>query len=80
MNAKYVRTKDGLYLLQVESEVLFPRWGFALYDDEQCWPGGFGIANEWIAVPDSEVPGDIRRKLELVREELEEVEAEKESE
>jgi len=77
MNAKYVRTKDGLYLLQVESEILFPRWGFALYDDEQCWPGGFGIANEWTAVPDSEVPEDIRRKLELVREELEEVEAEK---
>jgi len=77
MNAKYVRTKDGLYLLQVESEVLFPRWGFALYDDEQCWPRDFGIANEWAVVRADEVPEDIRRKLELVREELEEVEAEK---
>ena len=77
MDAKYVRTKEGLYLLQVESEILFPRWGFALYDAEQCWPRGFGIANEWAVVRADEVPEDIRRKLELVREELEEVEAEK---
>jgi len=77
MDAKYVRTKDGLYLLQVESEILFPKWKFALCDEEMAWEGGFGIANEWKVVSADEVPEDIRRKLELVREELEEIEVEK---
>ena len=80
MDAKYVRTKDGLYLLQVESEILFPKWKFALCDEEMAWEGGFGIANEWEVVSSDEVPEDIRRKLELVREEFEELEAAPESE
>jgi hypothetical protein len=66
MNAKYVRTKDGLYLLQVEDENLFRRWGFALVDDDGLtYEGGFGIANEWTVVPDDEVPEEFRRRLEL---------------
>jgi hypothetical protein len=78
MNAKYVRTDSGDYLLQVESEILFPKWKFALCDEEMAWEGGFGIANEWEVV--DEVPQDIRRKLEIVREEFEELEAAPESE
>ena len=46
MDAKYVRTDSGDYLLQVESEILFPKWKFALCDEEMAWEGGFGIANE----------------------------------
>ncbi|GIV04198.1 MAG: hypothetical protein KatS3mg015_3028 [Fimbriimonadales bacterium] len=75
MIAKYVRTENGDYLLQVDSEVLFPRWGFAICDGEQSWEGGFGIAKEWTVVPEDEVPQDIRRKLELARQEFEELEA-----
>jgi len=74
MNAKYVRTEDGLYLLQVENEVLFPRWGFALCDSEQSWEGGFGIATEWSEVSESELPEDIRRELGRVRKALEALE------
>jgi len=80
MDAKYVRTKEGLYLLQVESEILFPKWKFALCDEEMAWEGGFGIANEWTIVSADKVPENIRRKLELVREEFEELEAASESE
>jgi hypothetical protein len=80
MNARFVVTTDGDYLLEVTSDVLFPRWGFALCDDEQSWEGGFGVAGSWTVVPASEVPEDIRRKLEYVREELEEIEADREAE
>jgi len=80
MDAKYVRTDSGDYLLQVESEILFPKWKFALCDEEMAWEGGFGIANEWEVVSANEVPQDIRRKLEIVREEFEELEAAPESE
>jgi len=74
MNAEYVRTDSGDYLLRVESEILFPRYGFALCDGELSWEGGFGIANMWIVVSDTEIPEDTRRELERVREELENLE------
>jgi len=56
----YVRTIDGLYLVQVPDETAF---GFSLCDDEQSWPGGFGIASEWTAVTPDEVPMDVRERL-----------------
>jgi hypothetical protein len=80
MNAKFVRTDDGRYLVQVESETLFPRWGFALLDDELSYEGGFGVEATWTVVDGDEVPPDIRRELELVVEEIEEIEAEIEAE
>ena len=46
-----VRTDDGLILAQIPDD---SRWGFALHDDDQCWPGGFGIASEWECVSEEE--------------------------
>ena len=66
MIAKYVRTENGDYLLQVESEVLFPRWGFALVDDDGLtYEGGFGFS-PWRVVPDEEVPADVRQRFESI--------------
>lgn len=59
----YVRTTEGLYLIQVPDETPY---GFSLRDDEQSWPGGFGIATDWIAVPPSEVPAEIRDSLDYL--------------
>jgi uncharacterized protein (DUF952 family) len=66
MKTKYVRSKEGLYLLAIDSEILFPTWKFALHDGEKLWPRGFGVASVWTTVAESEVPEDIRRKLEKV--------------
>ncbi len=30
------------------------QWGFELADDDQTWPGGFGIASEWEALEDDD--------------------------
>jgi hypothetical protein len=72
MDAKYVRIESGDYLLQIESETLFPRWGFALCDAEQSWEGGVGIANKWTVVPASEVPADVRERFAHVIQSFEE--------
>jgi len=64
MKTKFVRSKEGLYLLEIESEILFPTWKFALHDGEKLWPRGFGVASVWTTVAEGEVPEDIRRKLD----------------
>ena len=39
MRPRYVKTDLGDYLVQGA----YPGpTGWALYDDDQCWPGGFG--------------------------------------
>lgn len=46
----FVATDSGLILVQKADN---GRWGFSLHDDDQCWPGGFGIAREWtLLAPD----------------------------
>jgi hypothetical protein len=62
----FVRTACGVYLLQVENENLFRRWGFALVDDDgfTC-EGGFGFG-PWRVVPDDEVPDDVRERFQHV--------------
>jgi hypothetical protein len=65
MHVGYVRTRTGSILLQLPAA---NHWCFVLCDDELSWPGGFGIADTWTAVPDSEVPEDIRQRLEPVLE------------
>jgi hypothetical protein len=73
MNAiRFVRTASNVYLLQVENENVFRRWGFALVDDDGItYEGGFGFS-PWIAVPDDEVPSDVRERFRPVIESFEE--------
>jgi len=61
----YVRTTDGKYLVQVSDA---NAWGFVLADDDQSWPGGFGVAASWEAVPSNCVPADVRERLEYLLE------------
>jgi len=71
MNAKYVRTEDGLYLLQVENENVFRRWGFALVDDDGiAYEGGFEFS-PWRVVSDDEVPDDVRERFRAIIETFE---------
>ena len=73
MNAiRFVRTEDGTYLLQVENENVFRRWGFALVDDDGiAYEGGFEFS-PWRVVPDDEVPLDVRERFRPVIESFEE--------
>jgi len=62
MDARFVLTGDGTWLLQVEGDKF--RWGFALMDDDgQVWDGGFGW-DSWQLVPDNQVPEDVRKRFE----------------
>ena len=63
----YVRTKDGTYLVQVPDD---SQWGFALADDDQSWPGGFGWG-EWTAVAAAAVPPKVRARLGWLLDNLE---------
>ena len=73
MNAiHFVRTASGVYLLQVENEDVFRRWGFALVDDDGIsYEGGFEFS-PWRVVPDNEVPNEIRERFRSVIESFEE--------
>jgi len=73
MNAiRFVRTASGVYLLQVENEDVFHRWGFALVDDDGIsYEGGFEFS-PWRVVPDNEVPNEIRERFRSVIESFEE--------
>ena len=63
---RFVRTASGVYLLQVENEDVFRRWGFALVDDDGIsYEGGFEFS-PWVAVTDSEVPSDVRERFRPV--------------
>jgi len=58
----YVLTDNGQVLLQVPDD---NQWGFALQDDDQTWPGGFGAANSWKPLKDTD-----RRITKVDRERL----------
>jgi len=76
MEAEYVRNEYGECFLLVRSEILFPRWGFALvYDDGFTYEGGLGVGN-WTKVSEDRIPYGTLHKLERVRERLEKIEAE----
>jgi hypothetical protein len=68
---EYVRTDEGRYLVKVRDKELFPRWGFALCDDELSWEGGFGACRSWEVVKPEEVPAAIREELQYVIDEFE---------
>jgi hypothetical protein len=57
-------------LLQVTDRSRWPRWGFALLSEDQCWEGGFGIARQWEVVAPDEVPERIRQEFDEVLESL----------
>jgi len=73
MNAiRFVRTEDGTYLLQIENEDVFHRWGFALVDDDGiAYEGGFEFS-PWRVVAYDEVPPDVRERFRPVIESFEE--------
>lgn len=47
----YVLTDKGDVLVQRRAS---NEWGFELADDDQAWPGGFGVAETWTLLPDSD--------------------------
>jgi hypothetical protein len=59
--ATYVRTTDGTYLVQLPDAR--SKGGFALFDDDQSWEGGLGVASTWTAVPPEDVPEADRERL-----------------
>ena len=67
MNAiRFVRTASNVYLLQVENEDVFRRWGFALVDDDGAtYEGGFEFSS-WRVAPDNEVPNEVRERFRPV--------------
>ena len=63
-SAGYVRTDEGNFLLEIPDPD--SRWGFYLCSDDQSWDGGFDAVPNgqgWDAVPDDEVPEDVRELL-----------------
>jgi len=44
------------------------QWGFSIHDDDQEWPGGFGIFDnrKWWTVKLEDVPAEIRERLDWV--------------
>jgi hypothetical protein len=56
----YVKTTNGEFYVQTAEN---NQWGFSLHSDDQSWPGGFGVAGEWVLVPESEVPEAVKEQL-----------------
>jgi len=62
IRAGYVRTKAGVWLVQVPCAD--SPWGFYLADDAQSWDGGHGVVGgEWELVPDAQVPDEVKQRL-----------------
>lgn len=58
VEAGYVRTDDGNYLVQLPTGNAF---GFVLADDDQTWD--FPPCRGWELVPEDEVPEDVKERL-----------------
>jgi len=56
----FVRDGDGSFAVQVR----YPDGEFLILTDDQTFPGGIGWAVSWEAVPEHEVPEEIRRTLQ----------------
>lgn len=65
----YVVTDDGEILVQLPTD---NQWGFVLADDDQMWPGGFGVAAAWELLSDSDprITDDVRDRLGWLLEEV----------
>ena len=66
--AAYVITSDGNIYVQATAD---NQWGFAIYDDDQTWPGGFGIG-EWelMANDDPRITDADRERLQWIIDEV----------
>lgn len=80
MNVEYVRDEYAQYYLLVDSDVLFPKCGYALVAlDGFVYPEGIGVPR-WTIVSEFQIPHSIFLKLENQREILEKREIELEAE
>jgi hypothetical protein len=69
VQASYVKLKGlrgfDAYAVQLPSD---NQWGLELAKAKgawsQSWPGGFGLATEWTAVPKAKVPAKIRAEMD----------------
>jgi hypothetical protein len=69
VQASYVKLKGlrgfDAYAVQLPSD---NQWGFELAKAEgewsQSWPGGFGLATGWTAVPMAKVPAKVRAEMD----------------
>lgn len=65
-----IKTHSGAetILLQLPDD---NQWGFVLADDDQSWPGGFGIASEWEALEDTDprITHEDRERLQYLLDE-----------
>jgi hypothetical protein len=61
MRPTFVRTESGSLLVQVSDPK--SRWGFYLADEDDSWDGGFGIAQQWVGIPDRDVSAEEWRRL-----------------
>jgi len=65
---KWVKTPEGRILLEANNS--YAKHGFFLYDEDQSWDGGVGIATTWEVIPLEEVPDLDRERLMPIYEEL----------
>lgn len=58
----FVITDRGNVLVQLPAD---NEWGFSLHSDDQEWPGGLGIADEWggVDASDPRITDDEREEL-----------------
>jgi len=65
----YVLTDRGTILVQLPDDTA-P--GYSLYDDDQSWPGGLGVAREWtaLAADDPRITDADRERLGWLLEEV----------
>jgi hypothetical protein len=65
IKAGYVLTSDGAIMVQIPAR---NQWGFCLADDDQTWPGGFGVAHRWelLADDDPRIGDEDRDRLEWI--------------
>ena len=63
MLPSYVRDSNQNYFVQGKYDC---NYGFALFTEDQTFPGGFGATanGKWEIVPENEVPEEIKKKLD----------------
>jgi hypothetical protein len=68
IKAGYVLTGRGNLYVQIPSD---NQYGFSIYDDDQTWPGGFGIG-EWtlLASDDPRITDADRERLQWILDEV----------
>ena len=61
----YVITDRGTILVQRPDNT---EHGFSLFDDEQSWSGGFGVASTWEAIPaaDPRITAEDHERLDWI--------------